>query len=131
MSFDTKWDGASDIISDILKAQEAIQAQRFFAMNRKTKEKVFKGSAEYDEMIVENEGVPDDLIVSFNPAPNCSDRPEFIKVVDVTQNDCPSLICHTAREDGIPEIKTYSGNRKERRAAERARRRAEKRRNKY
>ncbi len=131
MSFDTKWDGASDIISDILKAQEAIQAQRFFAMNRKTKEKVFKGSAEYDEMIVENEGVPDDLIVSFNPAPNCSDRPEFINVVDVTQNDCPSLVRQTAREDGIPEIKTYSGNRKERRAAERARRRAEKRRNKY
>lgn len=131
MSFDTKWNGASDIISDILKAKEAIQAQRFFTMNRKTKDKVFKGSAEYDEMIVENEGVPDDLIISFNPSPDCSAVPEFIKVVDVTQNDCSSFVRQVVRKDGIPEIKTYSGNRKERRAAERERRRAKKRRNKY
>ena len=28
MSFDTKWAGASDIISDILKAKEAIEKQK-------------------------------------------------------------------------------------------------------
>ena len=62
-----------------MKAKEAIAAQRFFTMNRKTKEKVFRGSAEYDEMIVENESVPDDLIISFNPSPSCgSGAPEFI-----------------------------------------------------
>lgn len=43
MSFDfnSEWNGtsASDIIFDIMKAKEAIAAQRFFTMNRKTKEK--------------------------------------------------------------------------------------------
>ena len=86
MSFDTKWAGASDIISDILKAKEAIEKQRFFTMNRNTKEKVFKGSAEYDEMIVEDESAPDDLIISFNPSPSCgSGAPEFIKVIDTAE----------------------------------------------
>lgn len=128
MSFDTKWAGASDIISDILKAKEAIEKQRFFTMNRNTKEKVFKGSAEYDEMIVEDESVPDDLIISFNPTPDCSAVPEFIKVIDISETVSKLAV---KREDGIPTVETYSGNRKQRRAAERERRRTEKRRNKY
>ena len=132
MSFDfnSEWNGtsASDIIFDIMKAKEAIAAQRFFTMNRKTKEKVFRGSAEYDEMIVENESVPDDLIISFNPSPPCgSGAPEFIKVIDTAEKDCSSFVsCAATNKERLPAVQGHSGNRKQRRAEERARRRAKK-----
>ena len=132
MSFDfnSEWNGtsASDIIFDIMKAKEAIAARRFFTMNGKTKEKVFRGSAEYDEMIVENESVPDDLIISFNPSPSCgSGAPEFIKVIDTAEKDCSSFVsCAATNKERLPAVQGHSGNRKQRRAEERARRRAKK-----
>ena len=127
MSFNLEWNGtsASDIILDIMKAKEAIVAQRFFTMNRKTKEKVFRGSAEYDGMIVENESVPDDLIISFNPSPSCSfGAPEFIRVIDTAEKDCSSFVsCMVTNKDRLSPVQGHSGNRKQRRAEERARRR--------
>ena len=90
--------------------------------------KVFRGSAEYDEMIVENESVPDDLIISFNPSPSCgSGAPEFIKVIDTAEKDCSSFVsCAVTNKDRLPAVQGHSGNRKQRRAEERARRRAKK-----
>ena len=122
---------ASDIVFDIMEARGTIKAQQFFTMNRKTKETVFRGSAEYDVMIVEDERVPDDLIISFNPSPDCSTVPEFIKVVDMAESDCSSSVSWAPGKGKLSPVQEYSGNRKERRAAERQRKKAEKRRNKH
>lgn len=122
---------ASEIIADIMKAKKVIEMQQFFSMNRKTKEKVFKGSAEYDEMVVEDERVPDNMIISFDPSPDCSVVPEFIKVIDMTKRGHSLTENQGAGRRNTSLIQEYTGNRTERRAAAKERRRAEKRRNKH
>ena len=72
--------------------------------------------------------VPDDLIISFNPSPSCgSGAPEFIKVIDTAEKDCSSFVsCAATNKERLPAVQGHSGNRKQRRAEERARRRAKK-----
>ena len=103
---------AADIIFDIMRMKEAVKMQSFFSMNQNTKFRVFRGSAEYDNMIVVDERIPDDLIVSFGPSSH-----EHIKLIQVSKK--PSSYSS--------EIQPYRGNRKQRREAERANRRRMKR----
>lgn len=103
---------AADIIFDIMRMKEAVKIQSFFSMNQNTKLKVLRGSAEYDNMIVVDERIPDDLIVSFDPSSH-----EHIKLIQVSEK--PSI--------QPPEVQPYRGNRKQRREAERANRRRAKR----
>ena len=103
---------AADIIFDIMRMKEAVKAQSFFSMNQNTKFKAFGVSAEYDSVIVVDERIPDDLIVSFDPSSH-----EHLKLIQVSEK--PSI--------QPPEVQPYRGNRKQRREAERANRRRMKR----
>lgn len=71
---------AADIIFDIMRMKEAVKMQSFYSMNQNTKFKVCRGSAEYDSMIVVDERIPDDLIVSFDPSSH-----EHIKLIQVSE----------------------------------------------
>lgn len=104
---------AFDIVSDILKMKASIKIQKFFAMNKATKEKITRGSTVYNDIILENDCIPDDIIVSFNPSTDGYGVPEFINTFRLS-------------EKKLPELKPYEGNRKQRREAERANRRRKK-----
>ena len=105
---------AFDIVSDILKMKANTHIQQFFAMNKATKEKVTHGSKIYDDIMIENNGVPDDIIISFNPSPYATGNQEFISTFRLS-------------EKKLPEIKPYEGNRKQRREAKRKQKRKMKR----
>lgn len=105
---------ASDVVSDILKMRENIKVQKFFAMNKATKEKVTHGSPVYDDILVENNSIPDDIIVSFRPSPHGTMVPDFINTFRLS-------------EGKLPEIKQYEGNRKQRREAKKEQKRRMKR----
>ena len=105
---------AADVISDILKMKEYAENQRIFVMNNATKEKVTHGTTDYDDIMIENNGVPDDIIISFNPSPYATGNQEFISTFRLS-------------EKKLPEIKPYEGNRKQRREAKREQKRKMKR----
>ena len=100
---------AFDIVSDILKMKANTHIQQFFAMNKATKEKVTHGSKIYDDIMIENNGVPDDIIISY-----ATGNQEFISTFRLS-------------EKKLPEIKPYEGNRKQRREAKREQKRKMKR----
>lgn len=103
---------ASDIISDITRAKETLEKQSFFRLNQNTKSKLLGESTEYDSIIVVDEKIPDDLIVSYNPSSY-----DHTKLIQVSEKQSIKP----------PEVRPYIGNRKQRREAERKKRRMMKR----
>ena len=107
-----KWNNAAaaDVISDILKMRENIKSQQIFAMNNATKEKIAHGSTAYDGVIEENNNIPDGVVLSFVPSVSGVAVPGSVKIIQLS-------------EEKLPEIKRHEGNRKQRREAERERKR--------
>ena len=105
---------AADVISDILKMKEYAENQRIFVMNNATKEKVTHGTTDYDGVITINNSIPDDIILSSSPSALVSAVPGSANIIQLS-------------EKKLPEIKLFEGNRKQRREAERERKRRTKR----
>ena len=103
---------AADVISDILKMKEYAENQRIFVMNNATKEK--HGTTDYDGVITINNSIPDDIILSSSPSALVGAVPGSANIIQLS-------------EKKLPEIKLFEGNRKQRREAERERKRRTKR----